>query len=208
MEHEYWEVMLQGYLDNELSPADHAAVQNHIEECPDCGAHLAYTKAMKRRLHAFRDSVSMPESVERRIRERVQRKRRGVVVRFFKPAYGIALAAVILLAIALPRWLPDASGFADCNLSGKIACPDCHIAAQTGLVMGELCRDGHTLGIVCDNGRAYRIAMDARGLELKAQLEAAYGKQITLEGKVLESERLVRVRDLMDLIVTRATMFP
>jgi len=209
MEHEYWEERLQGYLDKELSPADHEAVARHIEECAGCKAVLDYTRAMKKRIKAFGEHTTMPESVESRIRERLEKKRRGVVARLFRPAYGLALAAVILLAIGLPRLLENVPyTFAEGQLHGTITCPDCSIAERAGLQKGVLCRDGHAMGLECDNGAIYRIAMDEVGVSLSDKVGGYYGKEVVIAGTVLEPERLIRVEELTELVVERATLVP
>lgn len=209
MEHEYWKERLQGYLDNELSPADHEAVARHIEECAGCRNDLEYFRAMKKRIKAFGEHTTMPESVEQRIRERLEKKRRGVVVRLFRPAYGLAIAAALVMAIALPRMLEsEAYAFTKCRLEGKVTCPDCSIAERAGLQKGELCRDGHTMGLLCPDGEVYRIAMDENGLSLFEKAGGYYGKEVVIAGTLLEHERMIRVEDMTELVVERARLVP
>ena len=71
---------------------------------------------------------------------------------------------------------------------------------------GTLCHDGHGLGLVCKNtGEVYRIAMDTKGMDLKAQRGAYYGKDVSVTGMILEHERIIRIMEMSETVPTQAS---
>ena len=208
MEHEYWQERLQGYLDNELAPADHTAVKNHIDDCPECTADLTYFQSMKKRLLQHRDTVVMPDSVETRLQELFEKKRRTHNWRrFLRPAYGLALAAVITLAIVVPLVMNrPAYAFAEATLTGKITCTDCTIADRAGLEKGLLCKNGHQVGLIGNDGEIYRIAMDDEGFNLNEKLGSLFDSEVEIHGELLAAENLLRVSDLTEQIAQQASL--
>lgn len=193
MEHEYWEERLQGYLDKELDPADHTAVEQHLAQCEDCAAQAAYFTAMKKRLKAHSSSVQMPESVSHRLNDLFEKKR-NPFKRYVYPSIAVTLAAAAALMIffLLPK---DSYRFEDGLLSGLATCHDCHLAKITELPKGDLCKDGHRIGIIDHEGKLWRIAADDNGLAYLKNMEL-YGKKVEISGSLLHAERIIRIRDL------------
>jgi len=206
MEHNYWEERIQGYMDNELPPADHTAVKNHIEGCSACTAQLEYFRCLKKRLRLHRDTVAIPQCVEQRIIENVKKKSRRRFV--WKPAYSLAMAAVAVLAIALPlqlRELPYC--FVNCDIKGRITCTDCEIATKAGMQAGDFCSRGHNPGLIDEDGRIYRIALDKEERwENFMKREGYYGKLVEIQGDILHQENLVRVDRVRELVVETASL--
>lgn len=208
MEHEYWEVQLQGYVDKELSPADMKAMEAHIDQCADCAANLEYMTSLKSRLRQHREMVEIPASVKTRIDDLFEKKRKPLWRKVVNPAFGVALAAVLVAGILLNPFSQSAVyAFSEGTVVGTITCPDCHIADKSGLEKGTLCHDGHGLGLICkDTGEVYRIAMDTKGMDLKSQRGAYYGKDVTVTGMILQHERIIRVTDLAETVPTQASL--
>ncbi|MDJ0839894.1 MAG: anti-sigma factor [Acidobacteriota bacterium] len=207
MEHDYWQERLQAYLDNELSPADHTAVKNHIDESPELKAELEYFRSMKKRLLQHRDTVQMPESVAARIQQQFKKKR--VIYRwgrYLKPSYALAMAAGVALAVLLPMaFNRQTYAFGEKTLTGTITCSDCSIADRAGLQMGVLCKDGHQLGLIGEDGNIYRIAMDDKGLQINDKQGSLYNASVEIRGELLPAEKLIRVLELKEYVPQQAS---
>lgn len=196
MEHRYWEERLQGYLDNELAPADAVAMQAHIDQCEECEANLAYFGSLKRRLKAHSETVTIPEAVEERIRAQFSRKR-NFVRRVRNLGMGFSLAAAVLIGFLLPILFQKPYEFeSGMSLIGTLTCYDCEVAAKLGMEMGTLCDNDHSMGILCDNGELWRFSGDSPGdMSLMKQ-------QVRIYGDALHAEHIFRVKTL-EAIETR-----
>ena len=203
MEHNYWEERIQGYIDNELEPADHTAVEKHVDACKDCATHIDYYRALKRRLKAHADSVEIPAAVASRLNNMMARKRRPVL-RIWVPA-GLALAATLVAVMLLFPFSSTNFEFEKLDLIGRVTCHDCEIADRAGLAAGVLCEEGHRLGLVTKEGKLWRVATDQKGLAYLKAFEL-YGKQVELTGKALSSERLFRLETYSVLVPEQAAL--
>ena len=204
MEHKYWEERLHGYLDNELAPADHTAVENHINGCEKCAANLSYFKGLKKRVNSYKDSVEIPEAVQERISKLFLRKK-NPIRRFLVPAAGLALAAALVLALILPQTLNQTYLFIEDVVKGHLVCHDCSIADKAGLAKFALCQDGHRLGLATADGALWRIACDSVGKDVVSDLKLI-GKQVEIRGKILQTERLIRIEEMHEVVQKRASL--
>lgn len=192
MEHEYWEERVQGFVDNELSPADYTAVENHVAQCRECATNVAYFRAMKKRLALHASAVDMPEAVRGRLESTFARKRRGYKRWIWTALGSAALAAALLVFMLLPR---PSRHFVPGDVNGKLTCYDCEVAAQAGLVMGELCKDGHKMGLVTADGTLWRFAADDKGLRFIHHMEYM-GKTAEVLGELHSGSHMVRIHEL------------
>lgn len=204
--HEYWQKQLNCFIDNELGPADHHALEEHLATCEDCSAQSDYLKSMKKRLRAHRDVVQMPETVKSRIHAKFRRTSNK---RVWHPAF--SLAAVILIFGVLV--FTPVSGFfntilldampgrevVQSNLRGTIVCPDCRVALEIGVDSGALCCDGHVPGILDTEGNLWRVARDKKGTEFRNHFDELYGKQVVLSGDLIFSAHLIRLNKVETL---------
>ncbi len=191
MEHEYWEERVQGFVDNELSPADHNAVETHVAQCRECAANVAFFRAMKKRLALHANAIDMPEAVRERLETTFARKRRGYK-RWIWTAFGTAAAAALLVFVLLPR---PTHHFVAGDVQGKITCFDCEVAMHAGLAMGELCKDGHKMGMVTADGTLWRFAADDKGLRFIHHLEYM-GKAAEVLGELHNDSHVLRIHEL------------
>jgi len=203
-DHSYWEERLQGYLDKELSPADHTVVKAHIDACPDCTAHLEYFACLKKRLNCHTNSIDIPVAVQQRI-SKIFEKRHPLRRRWY-PMIGVAaLAAALLIAFLL--WpMPAPFRFYEGTLRGELVCHDCIVAARTDLKKGSLCEGGHRLGLLTSKGQLWRVAADQVGYALIQDM-SNYGKEVEIQGEVLPAAHLIRIEQ-MDLVVSQRASMP
>ncbi len=194
MDREYWEEKLQAFIDNELGPADRLAVEQKLETDPDFRANLKYLRSMKKRLQAHAASIEIPKSVEQRLNSLFERKQR---VRRLKWVFGpaLALAAALALAILAPRLMQDSYHFVDRVTNGVVICHGCEVAHKAGLEKGELCRQGHQLGLKTEDGKLWRFAPDNEGLKFIDDL-TLIGKDMRVYGQALSPERLIRIKTM------------
>ena len=204
MEHDYWAEKLQGYLDNELAPADQLAVQKHIEECPECEANLNYFQSMKRRLRSHAEFIEAPQSVLDRIEHMFEKKRKSAK-RFWIPTAGIGLAAAAVLVIFVSLYVKPGNQFSQAVLEGQVVCHDCALAEQTGLQKGALCQDGHLLGLKAENGSLWRFACDTEGLKHVRNF-ALVGKTVRVEGETHKPSGMIRIKKLEAIVNQVASM--
>lgn len=194
MDHEYWEEKLQGFIDRELEPADRAAVDDHIASCENCATQLEYFAAMKQRLHAHADAISMPTDVKLRL-ERTFARKRNPLRHLWVPGAGLALAAALVLAIFLPRSFDPSYGFVGTVLSGTVVCHDCAVADRAHLDPGALCHDGHRMGLEDAEGKLWRFASDEKGQQFLKNV-ALYGQAVQIRGKAIPDIGLIRIEQL------------
>jgi len=193
MEKHYWEERIQAYLDNELEPADRLAVEAYLKENQKAKAELDYFKALKKRLRAFRDSVRIPRQVEQRILSRFGKQKRWI-----RPSWvflASALAAAVLLAIFLPQPDPEHYSFVKSHLRGKLVCYGCEVAKRADLGMGELCANGHLLGLADQDGNLWHFARDVKGVELQRDFSLAK-TDVEIDGWALPGQHMFRVEDI------------
>ncbi len=204
MEHSYWEEKLQGYVDNELGPADLIAMESHVEDCPECSANFKYFQSLKKRLRAHADTICIPQAVEDRIQEQFSRKnhpqRRNQFV-----TWGLAMAAALMVGFLLPKLWNTPYRFVDEVVPGEIVCHDCEVADRAGLKRGTLCGDGHRMGLVTEKGALYRIAQDKDSLAYSLD-KTLVGKQVRVYGQTLEPARMIRIKSLEQVIVQQAAL--
>lgn len=197
MEHRYWEEKLHGYLDDVLEPADRLAVQQHIAQCEDCGTNLSYFESMKQRLRVHARMIEVPPMVQTRLVRLFERKR-GHLRRLWLPGAGIGLAAALLIAFILPMSFKDPYRFVDRVMEGEVICHDCMVADKAGLTKGDICHDGHRMGLQSQDSELWRFASDREGSKIMKQT-ALMGKQVRVVGQVLSAANLIRIRSLKTL---------
>lgn len=97
---------LGAYLDGELEAAARAAVDAHLRECAECGAHLADLSAVDD--VARQEPLGAPagyfDDFAPRVRARLERK---APARWRPPVWGWAAAAALLLAVITPLALRE-----------------------------------------------------------------------------------------------------
>ena len=195
MEHKYWEERLQGFIDNELGPADRLAVQAHVDECPDCKVNLKYFRCLKERLHVHAGTVSIPRAVEDRL-NRLFLKRRNPFRHPRTIATTLAVAAALLIGFLLPTLFQKPYAFVDSVMTGKIVCYDCEVAARVpDLERGDLCSDGHEMGLQADDGHLWRFARDQESVAYSGD-KALFGKEVRIWAQTLAQERMIRIKNL------------
>lgn len=113
MTHEQMQERLSEWLDGEFEPAESAAASRHIDACPACKAEVSRLRRLGESLFSAR-SAADPRSTEAfvaRVMARVDAESvspwERLAARFLAPAFGLALAA-LLLAISLPSSDEDA----------------------------------------------------------------------------------------------------
>lgn len=205
MDHKYWEEQLQAYLDRELDPADHRAVEKHMEDCADCKTHYEYFCALQKRLRAHAATVTIPPAVSQRLDKLFAPKR---VTSFPKRwVYAAAaMAAIVILSLLLKPYLSPSYTFTPCTYIGKVVCHDCTVAHRAGLARGTLCHDGeHRLGLVTDTGQLFRFATDETG-SIYTKDPTLYGDHVRVKGEVLKSRDLIRIQKLEPIAPKRASL--
>ncbi len=88
--------LLVGYLYEEIEPAERRAFETHILSCAECRGELKGLKATRTRLQAW--APPRPELAFEVVRGRAPAVSRGW--RSLSPAWGLAAAAVLVLAVA------------------------------------------------------------------------------------------------------------
>lgn len=205
MDHEYWEIRVQGYLDNELSPADRMAVEQHVSSCEDCEYQLEYFSALKERLRVHADNIEMPVSFQNRL-EHMFAKKRAPKRRWLVPA--LAMAAVMTLALLL-TFTSRAPMIAvhPGEMIGRLVCHDCEVAARSGYDKGEFCFDGHRLGLITEDNELYRFVAKKEDATFITNMSLA-GQKVRVFGDIIEGRKLLRVDRLEDLVSSRAYFSP
>lgn len=205
MDHKYWEEQLHAYLDHELDPADHRAVENHMTECADCRSNYEYFSSMQDRLRAHATTIGIPQAVEERLHNLFKPKK---VSRFPKRwVYGaLGLAAILLLGFLVSPMMNSGYSFEDGIFIGKVVCHDCTLAHRAGLDRGVLCKDGHKQGIVTDRGHLYRFAADEIGMSYMKD-PTVYGNHVRVQGELIKSQGLLRIQKLELVAPKRASLF-
>jgi anti-sigma factor RsiW len=108
MTHEEWTSRLSEYLDNELAPAERAALDAHLRECPACRATLDELRAVTARAHALADRTPVNDlwpgiaaAIGSDISPLAARRRREPGTRRFSFSMPqLAAAAVLLMAVS------------------------------------------------------------------------------------------------------------
>jgi len=204
MEHSYWEERLQGYVDNELGPADLVAMENHVEDCPECRANFEYFQCLKKRLKAHAETVCIPKAVEERIREQFVHKKRPIKRSRFI-GLGLAMAAALMMGILFPMLWKTPYRFVDEVVLGKIVCHDCEVAHRAGIEKGSLCSEGHRMGLVTTDGQLWRFAQDEESHHYISDM-TLFGKQVRVYGQTLEPAHLIRIKSLEQINNQKAAL--
>lgn len=194
MDKKYWNEMLQAYMDNELSPADRLAVETRMAKNPEMEIEMEQMKALKKRLTAFSDNISIqPQTIER-LSKPFQKKPRPQ-----KTWIGITLtlAAVTLLAVFIPDWrkVEDPYVLEQTELQGTLFCYGCEVANRLGMEKGHICKDGHRLGLVCADKKLWQFAQDEKGLNEQKNW-ALFNQAVIVRGSILKPEGLLFVEAL------------
>lgn len=194
MDKKYWNEMLQAYLDNELSPADRLAVETRMAKNPEMETELDQMKALKKRLTAFGDNISIQSKTIERLTKRFEKKPRPQ-----KAWIGVtlALAAVTFMAVFIPDWRKAEEPYIleQTELQGTLFCYGCEVAQRLGMEKGNICKDGHRLGLICDDRKLWQFAQDEKGLNQQKNW-ALFNQAVVVKGSVLKPEGLLFVDDL------------
>jgi hypothetical protein len=194
MDHLYWEERLQGYIDNELGPADRRAVADHIDLCPNCRSNLEYMKCLKKRLQVHAGTLRIPQTVEARIQHLFKKKRQQRRMAWMMVS-GLSLVAVFLIGAFLPASLAQPYEFTCGIYEGKVICYDCEVGKKAGLKVGVLCIDRHHLGLQTGDKHLWRFADDKEG-QPHIKDKNLYGKKVRVYGQSLKPARLIRIKKL------------
>ena len=108
MTHEEWTSRLSEYVDNELAPAERAALDAHLRECPACRVTLDELRAVTARAHALADRTPVNDlwpgiaaAIGSDISPLAARRRREPGRRRFSFSMPqLAAAAVLLMAVS------------------------------------------------------------------------------------------------------------
>ena len=96
---------LEGYLGGRLSPADHAAMERHLQVCSSCRADLTALTRVQAALPTLESGASEPPDVEEMwavIKPRLtQHKRRWAGRPLAMPAWAVAAAAAVLVLVSI-----------------------------------------------------------------------------------------------------------
>jgi hypothetical protein len=96
---------LDGYLGGRLSPADHAAMERHLEACPSCRADLTAFTRVQAELPTLEAAAAAPPDVEEMwavIKPRLTpHKRRWAGRPLAMPAWALAAAAAVLVLASI-----------------------------------------------------------------------------------------------------------
>jgi mycothiol system anti-sigma-R factor len=124
---------LDSFLDGELDPVRRGEVQAHLEACPACAARLRGERRIRERIASLAAAETAPSELRERVRERIReaveagdvwpsvmavgggRRSWG-----WKPAYGLALAAVVA-ALAIVWSLSPRGGVQSALAAGLAA---------------------------------------------------------------------------------------
>jgi hypothetical protein len=203
---EFWQEQLNYYVDHQLGPADHAALEEHMSECETCRKQAVYLEAMKKRLKAHREMVQLPPSVKQRILEQFEVRDKNTR---WMPLLSIAATLLIFcllvfssLGQALTQGVMQAlpgREVVTTNLRGTVICPDCQVAKQVGCEHGAFCKNGCVPGILDVDGRIWRIARDENGLEFGKRFKDIYGQQVVVSGDLIFSAQMLRVKSVQTL---------
>ena len=114
MDHEAAQALFSAYVDGELTPAERAALDEHLGGCAPCTAELA---SFRQTLSAMRGAtpVASPDAFMAELKAQIRTRSHG---RFFgarRQGYGLELASLVTLLIAVgvyvllsvmqPTWL-------------------------------------------------------------------------------------------------------
>lgn len=102
--------LMSAALDGELTNEEAAALQAHLDECPDCRA--AYAQLRDMDLFLKETEQEPPAALHTNVMRAVRREKAASKRRFWAPAGLIAAAAALVLA-AGSRGLIDLPGFSD-----------------------------------------------------------------------------------------------
>jgi anti-sigma factor RsiW len=92
---------LDAYVDGQLAPADRAAVEAHLERCPACSTEALARMQLKQSIRTAARFYQPSPEFGTRVAGQISNPRRPVRV-FRSPALLSAVAAVLLIAIAVP----------------------------------------------------------------------------------------------------------
>ena len=139
--------LITGLVDGELNAAERVATEHHLAECHDCRAQLEWETALKRDMKLAASAVVVPQALREKIeplrgepRSPARETKRVSVLEWLsaprlRPAYGLVLAALIVVALLLP-WRPSqdiptkALAIHENIVSGKTALVRVNDAAQ------------------------------------------------------------------------------
>lgn len=203
---EFWQEQLNYYVDHQLGPADHAALEEHLAECETCQNQAEYLNMMKKRLKAHREVIQLPESVEQRILDQLEVRENS---NRWLPLLSLAATILIFgllvfsgmgrtLTIGIKNAMPGRE-VVTTNLRGTVVCPDCQIAEQIGCEHGAFCKNGCVPGILDVDGKIWRIARDAKGLEFGKQFEELTGQQVVVSGDLIYSAHMLKLNSVQTL---------
>lgn len=104
---------LSAYLDGELAAPDREAVAAHLRGCPSCARHLEELRAVDAAAREL--PLSVPDGYFEAFRGSLRRRLEGArrAPRRLAPAWSLAAAAAVVLAVLAPRLLRETRAPAD-----------------------------------------------------------------------------------------------
>ena len=103
--------LITARLDNELSAAEHSAIEAHLHACERCQRALTAESRLKQRLKLARQEVTAPAALRREIESEIVSQRPALAVktdggfaswfsfRSWRPAFAVALLVIAIAAI-------------------------------------------------------------------------------------------------------------
>jgi anti-sigma factor RsiW len=99
-----WRDKIDRYLDNELPESDDLALSRHLQSCQGCAAAALGSRKLKVSIKKAASAVFVPSAeFQSKIRRAVAPRSRSVPA--WLPAFALAMAAIIVMAVGLGLWL-------------------------------------------------------------------------------------------------------
>jgi anti-sigma factor RsiW len=92
---------LDAFIDDELAPADRAAVEAHLQTCATCSAEALTRLQLKRSVRAAAAAYQPSQDFRARVAAQISKKQRRPTV-WMIPALIAPIAAIMLIAISVP----------------------------------------------------------------------------------------------------------
>ena len=104
---------LSAYMDGELAPPEREAVAAHVRGCPSCARHLEELRAVDAAAREL--PLAVPDGYFEAFRGSLRRRLQGArpARRRLAPAWALAAAAAVVLAVLTPRLVRDTRAPAD-----------------------------------------------------------------------------------------------
>jgi len=198
----------------ELSAVEHAACQEHLNDCAPCAALLEVEEGLLRGLKARLAPVPAPPGLETRIRaelRRVGRPARPGMAWIRQPWFAAMAASVLLAVLLLPGNSPDprsAPSGSSAYVTRVVTVVDrtCDLAGRS-YEQQRQCRDPRHLNVVkLEEGGYWHLSTDRdTGRELTTD-RAIRGTRMRVEGRLFERIRTLQLESAQRADVESASL--